>query len=223
MKIVKLSQENDREAWLDFRRTLITGTKAKAIKPLSRGKDRTPVGFWDLLAENLAIAKDGEPERDRGLRLENEAITKTAKLFKLDLTLDPGIWVSDKNNKIAISPDSAEKGDKPTYAVEAKCLDSKNHIKAIVLDRRAKASSDYHAFDSIPTEYREQVIQYFAVNEHLKTLYFSFYDDRIVIDKLMHHTIVINRPPIAEEIKEQTETQIEVLDQIKELIKELRK
>ena len=78
MRIIKVSQSNDRESWLDLRRGIITGTKAKSVAPPARSKN-TPAGIFSLLAEHVAIAKDGEPERDRGLRLEKEALEITNK------------------------------------------------------------------------------------------------------------------------------------------------
>lgn len=221
MKIIRLSQTTDREAWLELRRGKIGGSTAKKVKPLSRGADRTPAGFWELLAEKLSIAKDGEPERDRGLRLENEALVRTAQQYELDLDLDCGMWVRDDNEDISVSPDSAERGDKPTYAGEAKCLDSKNHLRVIVMDKRALRSENYRAFDSIPPEFQEQIVQYFVVNDDLKAVYFSLYDDRIVIEKLMHHVIVVDRAEVTEEINAQLEMERSVLTEINELVKEL--
>lgn len=222
MKIIKLSQENDREAWLDLRRGKIGGTDASKVKPLSRGTDRTPIGFWDLLAQNLSIAKDGEPEADRGLRLQNEAIDKTSKVIGKPLNADAGFWVSDNNKDISVSPDSAEPSDTPTYCAEAKCLDSKNHLKYLVTDLRLRKNPDYKGIDGIPKEFKEQVIQYFIVNENLKTLYFTLYDDRQALEGLMHYVITVNREDLTEDITSQMEYEIEVLKQVKQVIKELK-
>lgn len=223
MKIIKLSQENDREAWLELRREKITGTRAGKIKPLSRGTDRTPEGFWQMIADRIAIAKDGEPEMERGHRLENEALKQTAKQFSVKFDYDPGFWVSDLDDDIAVSPDAAEPGKKPTYAAEAKCFDTKNHIKCVLLDRRAKKKEDYRAIDQVPKDNRHQVIQYFVVNEHLQRLYFALLDDRIVLENLTHHTIVIDRAEIADEIKEQKDMELDVLKDLRATIKELKK
>lgn len=225
MKIIKLSQTEDREAWLEARRGLITGSKAKKVKPLSRGTDRTPAGFWELLAEKISIAKDGEPDMDRGHRLEVEAIEKAGEVLKLDFDTDCGMWISDENPAIAVSPDGSEKSEKPKFAAEAKCLSSAIHLKYIVKDLRAKKSKDYRAIDSIPNDsrnaFREQVIQYFAVNEDLETLYFVLYDDRIAYEHLTHHIITINRSEIKNDIESQVANEQEIINQINDLLKEL--
>lgn len=158
---------------------------------------------------------------DRGLRLENEALARTATQFNLTLDLDPGMWVSDDDDDIAISPDAAEEGNTPTFAAESKSLDSANHLKYVILDRRAKAKEGYKAIDYIPRDYREQVIQYFVVNEYLHELYFTLYDDRIALDGLDHHVIVIDRKDVADEIAEQKQMQLDTLKEINQLIAEL--
>jgi len=225
MQVIKLSQEHDREAWLQMRRGKITGSKAKAIRPLSRGADRIPQGFWDLLAEKLAVGADGEKDIDRGQRLENEALELTAKKLKLNLNLDPGMWVSDDNEDLAVSPDAAENTDSPTYAAEAKCLSSANHLKFVIKDQRVQQGELYRPIDSIPdgasAAYREQVIQYFVVNENLKKLYFVLYDDRIALDKYMLHVITIDRKDIEDEIEDQKQMQLETLAEVNKLIAEL--
>jgi hypothetical protein len=226
MKIIKLSQTEDREAWLEQRRGLITGAKAKVVKPLSRGADRTPAGFWELLAENLAIAKDGESERDRGLRLQEDGLKATAKDFRLKLDLDPGFWVSDVDPNIALSPDASEVGDKPTYAGENKSLDSKNHLKMIVNDRRAKKLPDYNPFNSLRVDsqldFQDQALQYFVVNENLQTLYFGLYDDRMALEHLVHYVIVIERKHVQDLLQPRLEEQRDILKEVKALIKELK-
>lgn len=226
MRVFKISQSKDREAFLEFRRGKITGSKAKNLKLLSRGADRTPAGFYEVLAEKLAISKDGEPERDRGLRLENEAIETTASHLKLDIDLDPGVWVSDDDEDIMVSPDAGEKSSKPKYAIEAKCLDSKNHLQGIIQDMRNKKIEGYSPIESLKiatSDFRWQVIQYFVVNEHLKTVYFTLYDDRFAHEKLMHYVITIKRSDIEEKIESQKFEQKALLAEMRAIIKEIIK
>lgn len=227
MQVIRLSQTADREAWLDMRRGKIGGSDAKSVQPLSKGSDRNPAGLWDLLAQKLAIAKDGEPERDRGQRLENEGLVITARTFALELDLDPGMWVSDINPDISVSPDAAERAQTITYAAEAKCLDSKNHIKAIVIDMIAKGTippalgytkdDSYKGFNYIPKEFQHQIVQYFVVNEDLQIVYFTLYDDRIAFESLMHHVITVTREQVADLITGQLEYEQTILTQVKEL------
>lgn len=224
MKVIDLSPQEDTQAWQDLRRDKITSTRVKFIKPLSRGTDRTPEGFWQMLADRLAVPRDGEDEKERGLRLEREAIELTEKKLKLKLNYEPGFWISDLDEDIAVTPDAAEKGT-PTYAVEAKCLASKNHLKAVILDQRAR-KGDYFPLDSLKIAYNLdfsfQAIQYFVVNEKLKALYFTLYDDRVVLDSLAHHVITIERSQVGEQIREQLEMELDVLKQVRELIKEVK-
>lgn len=225
MQIIKLSQIDDREAWLDRRRGTITGTKAKTIKALTRGVSRTPMGFWQLLAEKVAIAPDAENPDDRGLRLQEEALRAFTKKFHLKVDADPGMWISDVSEDIGYSPDGSEPGDIPTYAAEVKCLASATHLKYIITDMRKRSSEGYQAIDSIPTSaqhpFREQVIQAFVVNDNLEKLYFIFYDDRIALEPYVLHVIVVERKDITHEIEAQRQRQLEVLEEINALVAEM--
>ena len=223
MQIIKVSQSQDREAWLDARRGIITGTKAKTVAPPARGK-ATPQGIYELLAEKVAIQKDGEPERDRGLRLEDEALLLTAEKFNLDFNLDAGMWLSD-DGKLGISPDAAEVSDTPTYAGEAKCLDSKIHLQAIINDYLAKKLPNYNPLNSLKiasSDYRQQAIQYFVINEHCNTLYFTLYDDRVALDNVMHYVIVIKRDDVQEYVESQEAYERDALEQVNEMINVLK-
>lgn len=223
MKIIKVSQSNDRESWLDMRRGVITSTKAKNVKPLSRGKS-LPSGIYELLAEKLAVAKDGEPERDRGLRLENEALLLTQEKYNLDFELDAGMWFSD-DMKLAVSPDASEVSETPTYAGEAKCLDTKNHLQAILTDYQSKQLPNYNPINSLKigtSDYSTQVIQYFVVNENLKTVYFTLYDDRVALENIMHYVIIINREHVAEFIDSQELYERDAIAKVNQMIKILK-
>ena len=221
MRIIETQQRS--EEWIEARRGIITGTKAKTVAPPKRG-NVTPQGIYELLAEQVAIAKDGEPERDRGLRLENEALLKTQEKYKLDLDLDPGMWLSD-DGKLGVSPDGAEVGDKPTYAVEAKCLDSKNHLQGILNDVANKKLPGYNPIGSLKiatSDFSAQIIQYFVVNPDLKIVYFTLYDDRIALDNIVHYVIEVKRDDIAEYIEGQEAYERDALNRVAEMIKTLK-
>lgn len=223
MRIIAVSQTLDRDTWLDLRRGVVTGTKSKTIAPPKRGT-ATPQGIYELLAEKIAIAKDGEPERDRGLRLEDEAILKTQEKYSLDLNIDPGMWMTD-DGKLAVSPDAAEIGDNPTYAAEAKCLDSKNHLQGILTDYENKKRPNYNPLDSLKiatSDFTAQVIQYFVVNPDLKTLYFTLYDDRQALDNIVHYVIIIERTHVAEYVDGQEAYERDALKRVDEMIKTLK-
>jgi hypothetical protein len=132
------------------------------------------------------------------------------------------MWISDDNEDISLSPDGSEADtDKPTYAVESKSLSSDNHLKHVVLDLRARKQDGYNPINQVPKDYREQCLQYFVVNQDLQTLYFTLYDDRIALDDLVHHVIIINREDVLEEIVDQRQVQIETLEKVNRLIEEL--
>ena len=223
MKIIKISQSGDRESWLELRKGVVTSTKAKNIKPLSRGKS-LPAGIYELLAEKVAISKDGEPERDRGLRLENEALLITQDKYNLDFELDAGMWFSD-DMKLAVSPDACEISDRPTYAGEAKCLDTKNHLQAILNDYQSKQLTNYNPLDSLKigtSDYTAQVIQYFVINKDLQIVYFTLYDDRVALENVMHYVIEIERKDVAEFINGQELYERDALNKVNEMIKTLK-
>jgi hypothetical protein len=214
-----------------MRRSKITGKSSKTIKPLSKGADKGKIdsatGFWQLLAGKVAVQKDGEDPKERGDRLEPVALELVSRHLGLPINLEPGMWLSDDNEDIAITPDAAEMGSKPTWAAEAKCLDSALHLKFVVKDRRARMLEGYSAIDNVPNEYsscfREQCVQYFVVNENLKLLYFVLYDDRIALDGLDFHFIAIKREDIAQEIEDQRKLQLDALREVDQLIVELGK
>ena len=223
MRQIKVSQSEDRDAWLELRRGVVTGTKAKAVKPPTRGTGK-PQGIYELLAERVAISKDAESERERGLRLEDEALLLTQDKYKLDLDLDPGMWLSD-DSKLGVSPDAAQVGKKPTYAAEAKCLDSKNHLQGVVNDFIARKTPGYNPLDSLKIsklDFTAQVIQYFVINKDLKIVYFTLYDDRIALDNVMHYVIPIERKDVEEYIGSQEAYERAALVRVDEMIKVLK-
>ena len=223
MQVVKVSQSADRDHWLEMRKGVITGTKAKTTKPPSRGNG-TPMGIFELVAEQVAIGKDGEPERDRGLRIENDGLKLTQKKYKLDLNLDPGMWLSD-DGKLGVSPDAAEKGKKPTYAAENKSLDTKNHVMGIINDVLAKKLPNYNPINSLKigtSNFSPQVIQYFVVNKDLETVYFTLYDDRMALENVMHYVIIIKREHVTEFIDGQEAYERDALAKVDKFIKILK-
>lgn len=250
MKIIRLSQSDDREAWLEERRSNIMGTKFDKVAPLAYKKDgtTTPVGFWDLLAEFISIAPDStKKSMDRGHEVENNAIVAAIKLLGIDpdtVDLDPGMWVADYNDHIGSSPDAAEKGDRPTFAIEAKCFDSGKHLRTIVYDAICKRIDDrdfiaslpqvlfdvlpdipsvYSAMNSIPKDNRSQVKQYFVVNPDQDRVHVALHDDRIALPAYETYVITVYRKDIEGDIALQKETAENQLAKITELLKALEK
>ena len=99
--------------------------------------------FWQFLADIIAEQPDGEPPMERGHRLENTNIMLACE--KLDISpdiveFDTGMWVSDVDDRIAVSPDAHAKPQidinglkyNPTFAFEAKSLGTKYHLQTVV-------------------------------------------------------------------------------------------
>jgi predicted phage-related endonuclease len=154
---------DSREEWLADRFGKITGTKVKDVIA-KRGIARK-IGFYQLVADRLAIPADDEDERDRGTRLEAKAIEEFVKKTKKKVDTSLLMWQRDDNPNIAYSPDGVIS---KTEAVEAKCLSSARHLEAFIEQ-------------AVPKDYEDQVLQAFVVNDKLKKLYVVFYDDRVVV------------------------------------------
>lgn len=223
MQIVKVSQSEDRQIWLEKRLGVVTGTKAKTVAPPKRGT-ATPQGIYELLAEKVAVPSDGELARDRGLRVENDGIQLTAEKYDLDLDTDPGMWLTD-DGKLGVSPDASERSQKPTYAAENKSLDTKNHLQVILNDYAAKQLPGYNPLDSLKvstSDFAPQAIQYFVVNEYLETLYFSVHDDRVALDNVVHYVIVIKREHVQEYVDGQEAYERDALARVDDMIATLK-
>jgi predicted phage-related endonuclease len=168
MKTLKFKTE---EAWLAARVGKITGSRLKDL--INKRGTGNKKGFYELIAERVALPADGENPMDRGHRLEKEAIERFSKETgkKVDGSLI--MWVSKEDDSIAISPDGIIG---KTQAIEIKCLNSASHIEALLTGE-------------LPTEYYFQSLQYFIVNPKLKKLYFAFYDPRIPHKDFFYFTI----------------------------------
>lgn len=197
MKVLSFNNEDD---WLEARRGKITGTRLKDL--ISKRGGGPKIGFYELIAERVAIPATDENRMDRGRRLEDEAIDRfrkeTGKKVKNDLVM----WQREDEENIAISPDGYIG---KTEAVECKCLNSARHIEALLTKE-------------IPSEYEMQVLQYFIVNENLKKLYFVFYDPRMPKDFFW---IEVNRKDVKEKVEEYLALEREVLKQVEELENQL--
>lgn len=191
-----------REDWLAARRGKITGTRLKDIV-VKRGTGRK-IGFYELIAERLAIEPDGEESpMERGLRLEEEAIARfvaeTGK--KVDTSLI--ILERDDNPNIAYSPDGLIG---TTEDVEVKCLGSARHIEAWLTKK-------------VPDEYEFQVLQGFMVNDKLKKRHIVFYDPRIPVKD--YFVIEVKREDVAEQIDEYLAYERAVLQEVNDIVNQL--
>lgn len=223
MKIYRTEQQS--QEWLDARRGKVTGSKVKGVRRQARNSDKRYQTFWDIIAEKMSIAADGEKPMDRGHRVEPDALVAAGKMLGLEFDEEPGMWISDLDDDMGVSPDGAQpvEGDAlPTYAAEVKSLSSGNHLRFIYEDRLARKLEGYNPIDSVPNEdkhyFRDQVIQYFVVNEKLEKMFFILHDDRIVVDHLVTYIIEINRADILDRIEDNTNMEFEALMQINKIV-----
>lgn len=181
---------------MEARRGKITGTSAGGLIGKRDGKPKK--GYYELIAERVALPADGEFAMDRGKRLEDEAVERFAKETKKKVNTDLVIWHRDEDENIAISPDGSVG---KTEAVECKCLNSASHIEAWLTKQ-------------IPDEYETQVLQYFVVNDKLKKLYFLFYDPRMSIDFFY---IEVERKNVQEQVDYYLELERRVLKEVEDI------
>lgn len=203
MKIITVDQNSDE--WIALRRGKITGSKLSGITPKSRGTGKK-IGFYELLAEKLAIEEEAEEPMERGSRLEAEAVELFEKKFgkKVERV---GFCVSDVNPSIALSPDGLIEVDgKYKEAIEVKCLSAARHLEAYFEQK-------------IPSDYEEQVLQYFIVNDELETLHFTFFDPRIAACPMFK--IEVKREEVEGKIQEFLTYQITALEEVDALLEKL--
>lgn len=197
---MKIKTFDNEEAWLEARRGKITGTRLKDL--VSKRDIKPKIGFYELIAERVAIPASEEGAMDRGKRLEDYAIERFTKETGKKVNNDLVIWHRDENENIAVSPDGSIG---KTEAIECKCLSSARHLEAWLTKE-------------IPSEFEYQKLQYFIVNDKLKKLYFCFYDPRMPKDFFY---IEVNRKQVQEEVKEYLQLEKEVLEKVAQIEKEL--
>jgi len=195
----------DEASWLKARNGKITGTKLKDIISLRKTEGKKK-GFYQIIAEKVLVPEEGmENPMERGKRLEGEAIARFEKATKKKVDNSLVMWISDDNEDMAISPDGMIG---KTEAVEVKCVNPASHIEAWLTQQ-------------IPSEYEFQVLQYFIINEKLKTLYFAFFDPRIPAKDFFYLTV--ERETLAEDIEKYKAIEIETLKEINKIVKTLTK
>lgn len=165
-------------------------------------------GFYELIAERLAIQPDDENPMERGNRLEPESIARFEKEAKKKVNTDLVILSREDNESIAISPDGSinpkGKSKKITEMVESKSLNSAAHIEAYLTKK-------------VPSEYHHQKLQYFIVNDDCEKLYWLFYDPRFS-KKLEFFYLVIDRKDVQEEVTMFLKYQEELLKEVDEIV-----
>jgi len=187
------------EEWLETRLGKITGSKRirpkKGVKPL--------IGYYQLISDKLALPPTEERAMDRGNRLEEEAALRFSKETGKKVDTSLVLWMREDNENIAYSPDAMVGSSE---VLEIKCLNSAAHIEALLTNK-------------IPTEYKDQVLQAFVVNDKLKTLYFVFYDPRLSVKDFFF--ITIQRKEIQEDVEKYLEFQRKTLEEVSEIVNQL--
>jgi hypothetical protein len=191
---MKTTVYEDQAAWLASRVGKITGSTLKNIIVKKKGTGEK-IGYYQLIADVLAIPDDGENPMDRGHRLEEQAIERFTMETGLAVNTGHILWQRDDEQRIAVSPDgviSSEEAVALLYlreeeAVEAKCLSSAKHLEAYLTQE-------------IPSEYKDQMLQYFVVNDNLQILHFVFFDPRIPCKD--YFVLVFNRADYVDLIEE---------------------
>nr|DAN60756.1 MAG TPA: Exonuclease [Caudoviricetes sp.] len=145
----------------------------------------------------------------RGQILEDEARELISE--KLGKQIIPGrVWQSDVNEYMICSPDGEivdETGD-VFEAVEIKCLDSWKVVRAFYEKRP-------------PLDYEAQIIQYFLVNENLRTLYFCIYSDVFTNPELGLQIFELKREDYQEAIEMTGRVQNTTLELVEEEVQKL--
>jgi hypothetical protein len=190
------------------RRGKITGTKLLDVTPQANGKDRA--GYYTLIAEMITKEEDllpnGQKENpmDRGHRLEGDAIDKLEEDLGKKFCRDLVIWTRDDEKRIASSPDAYT--EDLTEAAEAKCINSGEHVEAILTGEA-------------PKKYYFQFLQYFIVNDDLQKLHVVMYDPRFIVQPYLRFTFT--REELANDIAKYLEVERRRLEQIDEIVLKL--
>lgn len=201
---MKIQAFESREEWLQARLGRISGSRLKDVI-VKRGTGRK-IGFYELIAERIGLPADGENPMDRGTRLEAEAIERFEAMT--EKKVDPAlyIWSRDENSAISVSPDGVVIGSDNTEAVEAKCISSARHIEAWITQE-------------VPSEYKEQVLQYFIVNDQLQKLHLCFYDPRLKFKDFF--ILEVTRESVLPEIEATLVYEREILKEVDEIVNKL--
>lgn len=199
--------------WMEFRRGRFSGSRVKDV--LVKKGTKMKKTYYEVIAERLGITPGDEECRERGNRLEADAVAQFEKKTGKKVNTDLVMWCRDDNEHIAVSPDGVIS---ETEALEIKCLASSSHLEAYV---KAFVKEVLPRDQAIPSEYRDQAIQYFIVNESLQTLYFCMYDPRFGEMDCAFFILEMHRKDVEEEIAEYLEQERTMLAEIDAIVNNL--
>lgn len=207
MKVLTIEQGSD--DWKQLREGRLTGTKIGKVFAKSRNSEelfdtsKHLLGFYEIVAERLTDSDDLSSGVERGHELEQEALEHAREELGIDFVAG-NVWELDKDH--IESPDGYTEDLKT--AIEIKCLSSANHIKAIYEDQ-------------CPTEYMAEYLNYFLVNNKLKTLFVYLYDARFINPNLRTHFWMIGRKDVEKQLERMEEIKKTALRDIENAVEQL--
>lgn len=210
MKRTKIKQNTPE--WRKARKGKVTGSKADAMLEKRGGKKR--LSFYQYIAETLSV-DDGSPDdenaKQRGNRLEDEALNKVADELGANIERDLFI-LNEHDESIGLSPDGVISN---AEMVETKCLSTKRHVKIIV----DSWWYEKDLVDILRKKHWRQIVHYFIANDELETLHFASYDPRFEPKPL--HIVTLKREDVLADVQANLRSNAEGLDEANEIISEL--
>lgn len=199
MKLVK--HEQGSAEWLNARKGVITGTSLKTVM------GRTAKDFmYQLIAEQISPLESVyvSEAMENGTANEPVAIERYEAQTGI-LTQQVGFCLHGNRHWHGLSPDRlVPEKEKFIGAVEVKCPSPKVHIK-------------YMAQNTIPSEYKWQVVNYFLVNIDQQWLDFVSFCPDIGIPKLQLHIVRVSRDKLEKDIEKAEEKLTEFRKEWREL------
>ncbi len=156
--------------------------------------------YFRLLAEKLGYKDDeGEDPRERGHRLEPEAIKAFEDQTKLTVKTF-GFCTREDYTDIGLSPDGIvvtefDNDIQLLAGVEVKSLDCANHLEVALTKK-------------VPKTYFDQIIQYFVVSD-VESVFFLSYNPNVKIKQLV--ILEIFRKDVEREIEYSFRRQVDII------------
>jgi len=179
--MLELKVEQGTEEWKKLRLGKITGTRLKGI----RSSNNLPI--IDEMISEIVVGEAEFIFLNEAMKRGNDLEPKARNLYieKTGINIEEvGFCISIDNDYIGLSPDGLT--EDRTGAIEIKCPSTKRHVQNIRMDK-------------IPSDYKDQVLMYFIINEKLQWLDFISFDDRFTAKPMWVKRIT--RKELEEEIK----------------------
>lgn len=182
--------------------------------------------YYRLLAEQLGYKDDElEDPRDRGHRLEDEAAEAVGvELGISDRIKVIGFVTREDYPDIALSPDRFI--TKEGYTIDLDINENITNIEDVVFEGGIEIKSpgvvnhlEIWKTNKVPSEYWDQVIQYFVVGDTLEYVLFASYNP--IVKECPLVIIRVNRKDVLQDIKESLDCQVNIINHIKRDIETL--